>query len=529
MMRCFRPLLPLVLLWFMALPVVAHAETAAEAFRRGYALQEERRTLEAIDAFQRALHLDPAYGPAHYEIGWSYWVLGDWAKVVEHWEAAERLNAVPPEFPGYLRDARNRLAGKGPPVTRAPLHTRVGGAVPAGAVTLELVHRFQHYNSAPADSADVYDEHVFSPKSVIFSADGAKAYVNALEGNATLVYDTRTLKKRKVIVHRFGKAQAALFDAAETADFAAAFRAGRVPEHPNHFTGKPVEGELSHGGRYLWVTYYRRDWDRNGILPSAVGIIDTENDELVRVMQTGPIPKFLTASPDGRWMAIVHWGDNTIGLIDISAPVPAGFRHAGELVVERRLPLPAGRTVDRDRYCGFCLRGAVFTRDSRHLLVGRMGGGGIAVLDVESHAYVGTVRGMRPTPRHLVLSPDGERLYVGSNVSGYVSMYRTEDLVSAAQAGQAVLAPLLEVETGAGTRTIALAPQNGLLFAAVNRHSTLVALRAETLERVLEIASDSFPVGLAVSPRGDQVWVTSQGVMLHGGNSVQVYRLIRGS
>jgi DNA-binding beta-propeller fold protein YncE len=228
-------------------------------------------------------------------------------------------------------------------------------------------------------------------------------------------------------------------------------------------------------------------------------------------------------------MAIVHWGDNTVGLIDIASQSPAGFRHAGELVVGRRLPLPADRTVDRDRYCGFCLRGAVFTRDGRHLLVGRMGGGGIAVLDVERRAYLGTVHGMRPTPRHLQLSPDGGRLYVSSNVSGYVSMYRVADLVSAAQTGKATLAPLREVETGSGTRTIALSPGGDLLFAAVNRLSKLVALRADTLERVAEIASDSFPVGLAISPGGDQVWVTSQGVMLHGGNSVQVYRLIRGN
>jgi DNA-binding beta-propeller fold protein YncE len=504
------------------------AETPQEAFQEGYALQEQRRTLEAIDAFQRALRLDPNHGPTHYEIGWSYWLLGDWAQVVTHWEAAERLKAGPPEFPGYLRDARNRLAGKGPPVERVPMRTKaVSADKAAGGLTLELVRRFQHYDPTPDDPADVYDEHVFSPKSVIFSADGTKAYVNALEGNSTIVYDARTFKKRKVIVHRFAEAQAGLFDAAETAAFAKAFKAGRAPANPNRFTGKPVEGELSHGGRYLWVTYYRRDYDRNGVLPSGVGIIDTRKDELVRVMQTGPIPKFLTVSADGRWMAIIHWGDNTVGLIDIGAPDARDFKHAGELVVERRLPLALDRTVDRDRYCGYCLRGAVFTRDSRHLLVGRMGGGGIAVFDVAGKAYLGTVRGMRPTPRHLVLSPDGQRLYLSSNVSGYVSVYRTGDLVQAARAHTGTLAPLIETETGSGTRTLSLSPDGTLIFAAVNRESKIVVLRAETLQPLVEIPCDSYPVGLAASPQGDQVWVTSQGVMLHGGNSVSIYSVSR--
>ncbi len=514
------------------LAVAAGAETPDEAYRRGFALQEQRRTLEAVTAFNRALELDPNHGLSHYEIGWSYWLLGDWPNVIKHWETAEKLKAGPPELPGYLRDARARLEGRGPPVRHVALRTRAAAAG-GGGLTLELVQRYQHYNPNSKDAADVYDEEVYSPKSVVFSADGAKAYVNALEGEATIVYDIRTLRKLKTIAHQFGPDEERLFDPAETLAFAPAFQAGKAPPQPNQFAGKPVEGELTHGGRFLWVTYYRRDYDRLGVLPSAVGIIDTRTDELVRVMHTGLIPKFLTASPDGHWLAIIHWGDNSVGLIDIRGDDPRAFQHAGELVVERRLPLALGRPVDRDRYCGFCLRGAVFTADSRTLLVGRMGGGGIAVLDVERRAYLGTVRGMQPTPRHLLLSPDGQRLYLSSNVGGYVSVYRTADLVAALQTPKAQksrsakLAPLLETRTGSGTRTIALSPDGATLYAAVNRESKLVALRADTLKPVLEIAADSYPVGLAVSPTGHQVWVTSQGVLHNGGNSVLVYRIGR--
>ena len=44
-----------------------------------------------------------------------------------------------------------------------------------------------------------------------------------------------------------------------------------------------------------------------------------------------------------------------------------------------------------------------WTPDSKHLLVARMGGGGIAVIDVENRRHVGSVFGMKPTPRHLLL------------------------------------------------------------------------------------------------------------------------------
>src|SRR5208282_2039398 len=88
--------------------------------------------------------------------------------------------------------------------------------------------------------------------------------------------------------------------------------------------------------------------------------------------------------------------------------------------------------LDRDKQCGYCLRGSVFTSDSKYLLVGKLSGGGIAVIDVQQMKYIGTVWGMRSTPRHLVLSQDGKTLFVSSNVGGYVSKFDTDAIVKAA-------------------------------------------------------------------------------------------------
>ena len=498
------------------------AESAESWFKRGFAQQRKLQTLEALASYRKALAIDPAYGQAHYEIGWSYWSLGRWSDVVRHFELARKYKAAAPDLPRYLTAARERVKEGGRKAVRVPIGIKASG----GGQGLVLVARFQNYNGKPKHPADRWERFVHSPKSVQISPDGARVFVQMLEGGNTVIFDGKKLLRLKVVSHRFGGKQAGLFNRAETRAYARRFRAAGGPRAFNRYLGKPVEGAFSHGGRFLWVTHYRRSFDRNGVMPSSVAIIDTKTEAIVRVMHTGPIPKFLAASPDGRLMAVVHWGGNTVGLIDVSSPRPEGFRHAGEIVVGRRPRLDYDEQVNRDHVCGFCLRGAVFTRDSRHLLVARMGGGGIAVLDVKAKRHLGTVFGMKPTPRHLILGPKDERVYLSSNRAGYVSAYRIADLLSAAKRKKRRLRPLLEKRVGPSIRTIAISPDGETLYATSFRGSKVIALRAKSLEKLFEIPADSYPVGIAVSPDGNHLWVTSQGYRLRGGNSVMVYKVL---
>lgn len=511
------------------------AENADHYYRQGLELQKQNRTRDAIQAYRRALSIDPDHALAHYELGWSYWTLQQWDQVIAEWETAQKLKVPRPELGGFLRAARENAAGKGEPLVRVPIGTTRTSPESEGrnaetnqtGVRLTLVARFQHYNPSPIDPADRYDPYIFSPKSVQFSASGEKAYVNALEGFSTVIYDPRNLRQTGRILHRFDAHHEALFRFDGDSPHWASYLPDRTPAQPNHFTGKPVESALSPDGRYLWVPYYRRDFDQFGVLPSAVAIIDTRTERIVRVMETGPIPKYVTASPDGKWVAITHWGDNTVGLIDTSGGEPATYRRDKLIEIGRRPDLAALTSTDRDHQCGLCLRGTVFTHDSKYLLVGRMGGGGVSVVDVGRRKLIGTVYGMRPTPRHLVLSPDGQRLYISSSLSGYVSAYNTQAFIDAARAGTRELKPLQEGESGPATRTIALTPDGQLVLAAVNLDSRLVALDARTLKPLAWIPVDSYPVGLAITPDGSQAWVTSQGRERRGGNSLSIYRIDR--
>lgn len=370
---------------------------------------------------------------------------------------------------------------------------------------------------------DKFDPDIYSPKSVHFSKDGRKFYINSLEGGATVVYAWPSLKKLKTISHQFRERDAALFNG-ETTVFDYPYFQER--EDLNVFYGKPVESALSNDGRYLWVSYYRRDYDESAQSPSALAIIDTETDKIIRVMPTGPIPKYVAMSPDGRYAAVVHWGDNTIGLIDTHSGNPADYHYVAHLTVERQISQEGLEGKDRDAACGFCLRGAVFDDSSRYLLVARMGGGGIAGFDIENQRYLGSIMNIAYTPRHLVIKHSTQELIVSSNTSGVVSKAPLQKIIETLERAQGKRVDRgvrwLERKIGKGARTLDLSPDEKFVFVAMRDDESVSMLDSVTLRELTKISVDPYPVGLAVSPTDAAVITTSQGQNGHGGNSVNV-------
>lgn len=383
--------------------------------------------------------------------------------------------------------------------------------------------------AAPGDYlskiATLSGANINSPKSVIFSPDGSRFYINSLEGMKTVVFDAASLKELGSISHKFTEKDAPLFHG-EDRIYDYQYYTRPKSGNNNCFGGKPVEFAMSHNGKYLWTPYYRRSWDQRATSPSALAIIDTETNKPVRVMPAGTIPKMLALSPDGKTMAVTHWGDNTIGLIDISSENPDDFRYKNYLVDGSKLPL-ANITGDRDSVCGHCLRGTVFSPDSRYLLVGRMHGGGISVFDTADGKRIGTLSGLPATPRHLAISADGKKLYVSSNQSGMISEVDLEDALSrllASGNGHAD-AKAKTLFIGKGARTLSLSPDNKYIYVACNNDSRLVMVDRNAWKVVDAIPLSPYGVGLAISPGGDMVITTSQGRQGKGGHKVDVFKV----
>ena len=389
-------------------------------------------------------------------------------------------------------------------------------------VKLTLLARIQGYNSSVNNSNDIYDKSVGSPKSVIILEDKNKFYINNLENQLTSVYNLEDFNLIKIIKHKFTSENSYLFKDTSLFDYEFHTKSSQF----NIFQGKPVEGCLSHNNKYLWVTYYRRTYDMNATDPSALAIIDTDKDEIVRVMPACPLPKMIASSPDNKYIAVTHWGDNTIGIIDISSNDVGSFKYIKLFEVGNRLTLDFDNTtkIDRDKDCGYCLRGTVFSPDSKYLLVARMGGGGIAVFDMTNMRYIRTVLGMQTNIRHL--SVVGDQLYISTNITGYVQMTNIYNFIDSALNSKSDYGDWRSRYVGKGVRTIAVSSDGKYIFAAVNNESKVSVIRTSDMNIISTINVDSFPVGMDITSDNSRLIVTSQGkVSCGGGQSIMIFKI----
>lgn len=390
-------------------------------------------------------------------------------------------------------------------------------------VILKLKHRFQRYSKSLNSNGDTYDKSINSPKSVNILTTKNKFYIHSLEGYTTSVYSLRDFVKIKDIQHIFGKENQHLFSKDETEDYIF-----RTKKHDfNSFNGKPVEGCFSHEGKYLWVTYYRRSYDFNAIDPSAVCIIDTDTDSIIKVLPTGALPKMISCSPDNKTIAITHWGDNTVILVDVSSENPSNFKFKESIIIDYKpkLNFEIGEKINRDQKCHNCLRGTVFSSDNKYILIGKMGSNSIAVIDSESSKYIGSVSGMRNNMRHLIIK--NENFYLSINKWGYIQKTNIDLFITHIENNiSEVYNKWDEVFVGQGARTIKADPTGKYLFVAVNNESKIVIVRTVDMKIISTCFVDSFPVGLDVSDDGKYVIVTSQGkANIGGGNSVMIFEI----
>jgi YVTN family beta-propeller protein len=305
------------------------------------------------------------------------------------------------------------------------------------------------------------------PKSIVASGDGLFFAQNMMYRHNVAIYD------------RSGNKVATIPDEVDLAAFGFD---GSVVQ------GSPVEAAFTPDGRFVYVSNYKifgsgfstiadDECDRGDWEDSFVYKIDVATFEIVAVIPTGAVPKFMAVSPDGSTVVVSNWCGFDVSFIDT----------ATDTEVAR---------VDVGRHP----RGVAIDKDSEVVYVTVMGEHRIDMLGLQSHqvlrSYDTSVSGT--TPRHILLSDDDRYLYVSNHK---MNLVRKIDLSSGAVVGTAA--------TGTETRTMAISDDGESLYVVNYQDGTVSKVRTSDMEILQTVQSGVHPVGVTYDADTRQVWVAN--------------------
>ena len=316
-----------------------------------------------------------------------------------------------------------------------------------------------------------------APKSVEISPDGSYAAVMNLEGMDFWLINTATLEIMKKA--QFFKTSAQGWDYKT-----------RTPVQS--YAQKPVECAFSENGRLLWISLHNAEGKTVYDTEETLAIPDQMPYERLRItdyinqrsyeqrvikIRTGKTPKIISVTPDGRYALVANWHSSSVSVVDTQQY---------KTIKEIRL---GGNK-------GYIPRGIAISSDSQKAYVANMGGGTISVIDLTALEVIADIPATA-NPRHIILSKDQRTLYISDNILGKILAFDLLDKKT-----------VHEVTVGKMARTIALSPDERYLFGVSHDEGTLVVV--DTASFTIICKKDfPFPMGLAVTPDGKQLWVTS--------------------
>jgi YVTN family beta-propeller protein len=233
------------------------------------------------------------------------------------------------------------------------------------------------------------------------------------------------------------------------------------------FAGNAVESLPSHDGRTLYVTNFRRN---------RVEVIDTRSLEVVDEIEVGKNPKTMALSRDGKTLFVANWSSHTVSVVDL----------------ERKRVVHTLRTGENPR-------GMATTREGR-LFVASFADD---VIDVFDHPRADEQHDRRlrvcAVPRHLVLSPDEDTLYVSCYRKSLLGVVDLRDW------------SVERLPIGRSPKTIDITSDGRWVVSADYGEGTVSVVDTRSMQmRRTWVPELTMATGLAVSPTGQlRVYATS--------------------
>lgn len=335
-------------------------------------------------------------------------------------------------------------------------------------------------------------------KAVVMNSYGSKVYTMNLEAMSVYEFDRNNRKIQRKLV--FAATPGKGFDYDKKVWF-------------NSYQEKPVEGYITHNGRYLWISLHNAGgmviWDLEagdtyvegqpfkkatlyerddtiqpvatpGSKKTATADPYKKREVKLLLIKTGVTPKVITITPDGKYLFVANWHSNNVSVIEISSSEPKDWVKVRDIGPN---PIPRGMAV---------------TPDSKFLYIGQMGGDYISVIDLETFKTVKTIR-VGVNPRHLVLH--NGYIYSSLNIASKLIKL---DLIT----GKVVKT----VNTLKSPRTVAISGDGKVLFVSCYTGNSLQAFSTEDLTLLGTFPSTTHPVAVEAYQDGDTIeaWVGNQ-------------------
>ena len=306
------------------------------------------------------------------------------------------------------------------------------------------------------------------PKSIVHSGTGLFFAQNMMYRHNISVFD------------RQSNLIATIDDKVDLKDFGV-----EVADRSSVVRGSPVEATFSPDAKYAYISNYAmygNGWDPSAVDtcqgkdrdPSFVYRVNTSSFAIDQVILVGAVPKYLTVSPDNKYVVVSNFCSLDVSIIDVSS----------------------GKELQRIDV-GLHPRGIAITHDSSTAYVTVMGGGIIAAIDLQDFT-TRTITSAGYTPRHLVLSPDSSVLYITNNKAGQIRAINplTDTLIKS-------------VTTGTEPRTMVMS-DDGLSLYVVNYQSdTMVKVRTSDMQVIQTLKTGHHPVGITYDAQMRRVWVAN--------------------
>ncbi len=271
----------------------------------------------------------------------------------------------------------------------------------------------------------------------------------------------------------------------------------------------PLSVALTPDERYLFVANTGGEVGDN-----RVSVVETATHRLAATIRVGRAPLDMAISPDGRWVYVTNSRSQSISVIDVG-----GLREVRKFAVVTAREGPYGIVVSLDgrwlyvtdiegdrvlilnAKTGVAQKRIDVVASPRSVVVSPGGDrlyvagfeGGISVVDLEAGEVVGTINTPSAGIFRLALSPDGKRLYATDRLNANLLVVDLDRNL--------VTSVLPALTRGRETRDLVVSSDGRLIYVANQDSNDLLFFDAASLQIVKSLRIGDGPRGIAVGYR----------------------------